>query len=122
MTKCVMCMELHLLPFSLLYSLYVGRIPLYMITDIELVKQILVKQFDHFTDRLPVSETCNCYYYSTITAWSSLISQTLWGGIGEAILDKRPPDLFFMPGEQWRQTRHIITPTFSSRNLKRVGS
>ena len=33
-----------------------------------------------------------------------------------------PPDLTTMPAEQWRQTRRLISPTFSSGNLKRVMS
>ena len=44
-------------PSHLVYSYYVGRIPVYVITDTELIKQILVKQFDHFIDRFPVSES-----------------------------------------------------------------
>ena len=31
-----------------------------------------------------------------------------------------PPDLFFMEGEQWKQTRNIITPCFTAKKLKLV--
>ena len=106
-------------PSHLVYSFYVGCIPNYLISDTELLKQILIKQFDNFTDRLPVSKSCNCYDYWTITGLfhKPLATQ----GFGEIFLDQETPDLLFMPGDAWRQIRRIVTPAFSSRNLKRVG-
>ena len=60
----VLCVQNYsYFPSHMVYSCYVGRIPTYVIADTELVKQILIKQFDNFTDRLPVSESCNCSDY-----------------------------------------------------------
>ena len=39
-----------------LFSYYIGRIPVFLVTDSEMLKQILVKQFDNFTDRFSVSD------------------------------------------------------------------
>lgn len=41
-----------------------GRLPVYVIVDTEMVKQITVKKFDHFVDRFPVSD------YSYMLLWN----------------------------------------------------
>ena len=31
-----------------------------------------------------------------------------------------PLDLLLMPGEEWRESRRLVTPTFSSKSLRLV--
>ena len=53
--------------------------------------------------------------------WCLVFGQpSIFEGILGAQLGGLPPDLVTMPGEPWRQTRRIVSPTFSSRNLKQV--
>ena len=46
-------------------SYYLGNRPVYLIADSELLKEVLVKQFDHFTDRFPVGtcEPCSQHFF-----------------------------------------------------------
>eukprot|EP00731_Ephydatia_muelleri_P012083 Em0006g977a len=72
---------------------YVGARPVLFIADIEMLKIILVKEFDSFIDREdnPVS---------------------LFNQFG------LPLDLLQAQGETWRNARHLITPTFTSNKIK----
>ena len=95
---------------------------MYLIADSELLKQVLVKQFDHFTDRVSV---CNFCPQNIRKLQRSLVVIVFYKledveGLINIFQGGLPPDLTVMPGEQWRQTRRLISPTFSSGNLKRV--
>ena len=41
----------------ILCRFYIGAAPTYLISDPEMLKQIMVKEFSHFIDRVPVSES-----------------------------------------------------------------
>lgn len=77
------------LPYGGLYQLMTPKL---MVTDPELYKYILIKDFDHFVDR----------------------------GMGE--LDaKRDPiagHLFLSKGEYWKRLRNKLSPTFTSGKIK----
>ncbi|KAK4327904.1 hypothetical protein Pmani_001654 [Petrolisthes manimaculis] len=76
-----------------LYGRYEMFSPVLVVTDPDLLKQILVKDFDNFTDRRPFG------------------SQP--GSIMGSMLSN-------MSGEEWKTLRSIMTPTFSSGKMKRM--
>ena len=70
---------------------YYGIKPIIMTEDLEIIKSVMVKNFDSFINR-------------TTMPW---------------LLNKeKVPDLFRMRDEQWRRVRRIVTPTFSSKKLR----
>lgn len=72
---------------------YVGRRPSIMIVDLEMLKLILVKEFDAFTDRPPFPD----------------------------ILRKKPGSprgVLSARGETWKRSRQMISPTFSTLKMK----
>ena len=64
--------------------------PSLMINDLDLAKQMFIKDFDHFMDRRSMT-------------------------LGHEYLDNM---LFFMAGEPWRELRSIMSPIFTSGKLK----
>ncbi|CAG9827786.1 unnamed protein product [Diabrotica balteata] len=71
---------------------YQFTIPTLVIKDLELIKQIGVKDFDHFTDhRAIISEEAD----------------PLWG-----------KNLFALTGQKWREMRPILSPSFTSSKMR----
>ncbi|KAF2887202.1 hypothetical protein ILUMI_18971, partial [Ignelater luminosus] len=66
--------------------------PKLCIRDPELIKQITVKDFDHFTDHLNFFPTNN---------------EPLW-----------EKNLLFLKGEKWREMRSTLSPSFTSSKMK----
>ena len=64
--------------------------PFLVLTDLDLTKQIFIKDFDHFTDRRKIE-------------------------VGHEYLDKM---MFVLTGETWREMRSVISPVFTSGKLK----
>ena len=64
--------------------------PFLVLTDLDLTKQIFIKDFDHFTDRRKIE-------------------------VGHEYLDKM---MFMLAGEPWREMRSIVSPVFTSGKLK----
>ena len=58
MYKYILLMYVFLLVPLLLCSAILGPQPLYIISDMDLVKEVTVKHFDKFTDRLVSSSIC----------------------------------------------------------------
>lgn len=67
--------------------------PVLMINDPELIRQVLIKDFNKFRDR-------GLYHNETVDPLTS--------------------NLFFLPGEKWRKLRAKLTPTFTSKKLKEM--
>nr|KAG5709741.1 hypothetical protein BaRGS_027766 [Batillaria attramentaria] len=74
------------------YGIYQNRIPLLVTSDLDILKEVLVKDFGHFTDR----------FINTIP----LSPKEVKAGV------------FFAGGDDWKRIRNIITPTFSAGKLK----
>ena len=64
--------------------------PFLVLTDLDLTKQIFIKDFDHFTDRRKIE-------------------------VGHEYLDKI---MFMLAGEPWREMRSVVSPVFTSGKLK----
>ena len=77
------------------YRFYLGQTPTVLISDLDLLKEVMVKHFDHFHDR-PVFPTL--YFRERST----------------------PPGLLRARGEFWKKLRVIVSPTFSSAKMKMV--
>ena len=69
--------------------------PTVTVTDLELVKAVLIKDFDHFVDRrrIPVNEA---------TKANRISSQILTA----------------LEGEKWKRMRSTLSPVFTSGKLK----
>ena len=64
--------------------------PFLVLTDLDLTKQIFIKDFDHFTDRRKIE-------------------------VGHEYLDTI---MFMLAGEPWREMRSVVSPVFTSGKLK----
>ncbi len=69
--------------------------PILVLHDVELIKSVLVKDFDHFTDRRAFEMDTN--------------------SLGTKILSNMMTSL---KGEQWKQVRSAMSPAFTSGKLK----
>ncbi|KAL9966305.1 hypothetical protein ACROYT_G024359 [Oculina patagonica] len=78
--------------YGKVYKMYLGRSPMITVADPEMLKHILVKDFDKFQNRPEAMR-------------------------GNAPLDK---GLFDAKGEAWKKVRSILTPTFSAFKLKEL--
>ncbi|XP_025088068.1 uncharacterized protein LOC112560422 [Pomacea canaliculata] len=73
------------------FGIYSGRQPLLVTTDLDILKEVLVKDFSRFTDRFDKFE----------------------------LLPKEiQANLFVIGGADWKRVRTLLTPTFSSGKLK----
>jgi cytochrome P450 family 3 subfamily A len=79
--------------FSSIYGLYEGTRPLYVVSDVEFLHEVFIRQFSSFNSRrLPF------------------------------ILKRSKGDLFSASGAKWHRQRQVINPSFSSAKLKLVTS
>jgi cytochrome P450 len=81
--------------FGKFHGFYEGRQPVLLVGDPEIIKQLLVKNFNSFTDR-------------------RFIKMDEKNKIIEKIL-------LVMQGEEWRLARHYLSPTFTTGKLKQMG-
>ncbi|OXU21748.1 hypothetical protein TSAR_009499 [Trichomalopsis sarcophagae] len=75
------------------YGIYIFHMPLLLINDPNVIKLILIKEFNKFRDR-------GLYFNEKVNPLSV--------------------HLFLLPGERWRQLRAKLTPTFTSSKLKQM--
>lgn len=87
-----MCSRDHFLNISRYYGLHFFGQQFLVIQDLELIKQIAIKDFDHFVDH---SDT----YPAEV--------DILW--------DK---NLFSMKGQRWREMRATLSPAFTSNKMR----
>ncbi|XP_067687709.1 cytochrome P450 3A13-like isoform X2 [Haliotis asinina] len=73
-------------------GIYIGRTPSYIISDLDILKEVFVKSFNTFRNRVKFS----------------LVPFPLNLGV------------FFLDDEHWRRVRSIITPSFSSGKLRKM--
>lgn len=78
--------------YGKVFGYFSGYNPVIAVTDPDIIKAVLIKDFQNFTDR-PHN-----------------------GNLPKLMLD----GLFFMKGQTWKKTRNIITPTFSAGKLKNL--
>lgn len=78
--------------YGKVYKLFLGRDPIIVVTDLEIIKRILVTDFDKFRNRPEVLA-------------------------GNPPLDK---GLFGARDGDWKRIRSILTPTFSASKLKEI--
>ena len=98
----------------LLCRYYVGQTPQILIADVDMLKQILIKDFNNFMDQ-PVnliSLVCNRLHLMSYFFLKPLPD----------FLPKGPKSLFLTRGETWKTNRRILSPTFSTSKLKMVAS
>lgn len=72
-------------------GIYLFFRPALLVRDVDLVRNILVKDFEHFADR---------------------------GIFCDEVHDKFSGSLFALPGEKWKNLRQTLTPAFTSGKLK----
>ncbi|KAF5296525.1 hypothetical protein FQR65_LT01515 [Abscondita terminalis] len=65
--------------------------PIFVPTDLELIKKILVSDFNHFTDRISHVDDRN---------------------------DPLSANILFLKGNKWREVRQLLRPSFSSKTIK----
>ncbi|XP_059482598.1 cytochrome P450 9e2-like isoform X2 [Neocloeon triangulifer] len=73
-------------------GMYLTAVPVYYIVDVDLVKEVTVKQFDHFTDRQPFTR------------------RSVDELFGRSLLS--------LKGNDWRKMRHNLSPSFTGSKLR----
>ncbi|XP_072389471.1 uncharacterized protein [Diabrotica undecimpunctata] len=74
------------------YGTYQFNIPTLILKDVDLVKQITIKDFDHFSEHRNMADE---------------VADPLWA-----------TNLFSLKGAKWRRMRSILSPSFTSSKLK----
>ncbi|XP_067675597.1 cytochrome P450 3A29-like [Haliotis asinina] len=77
--------------YGTVFGIFLGRTPTYVITDLEILKEVMVKSFDNFRNRM---------------VFSSPYPLNL--GVS------------FLEDAAWKRVRNTITPTFTGGKLKRM--
>ncbi|KAK9752576.1 Cytochrome P450 [Popillia japonica] len=80
------------------FGTYQGSIPVLTVCDPEIIKQITVKEFDHFLNHKPIVPT----YYGVDPLWSK--------------------NLFSLRDTEWREMRSTLSPSFTSSKMKIIFS
>ena len=80
------------------WGMYTFGKPILVITDVELSKQILVKDADHFVDRMPIGLSYKDYRCEADKIGAMFLSN--------------------MSGDGWKRMRNMATPIFTSGKLK----
>jgi len=78
--------------YGSIYGLFTGTTPMYVVSDVDFLEEVYIKQFSSFHTRV--------------------ISNIL------RIENDGKVHLFRASGTRWRRQRHVINPTFSSAKLK----
>ena len=79
---------------KLLYMGYAeGLTPGLFVQDVEMIKHIVIKNFDHFTDRIALDWAHDPHLGRT---------------------------LIFLKGNQWKQVRSALSPAFTTGKIKRL--
>lgn len=78
--------------YGAIYGLFVGRTPMYVVSDVDFLEEVYIKQFSAFHSRMN----------------ANILRQENDGKV----------HLFRAVGARWRRQRHVINPTFSSAKLK----
>ncbi|CAF0990126.1 unnamed protein product [Rotaria sp. Silwood1] len=78
--------------YGSIYGLFVGTTPMYVVSDVDFLQEVYIKQFSSFHSRI--------------------IARVL------RIQSSGRVNLFRAIGASWRRQRHVINPTFSSAKLK----
>ncbi|CAF1280803.1 unnamed protein product [Rotaria magnacalcarata] len=78
--------------YGSIYGLFIGTTPMYVVSDVDFLQEVYIKQFSSFHSRMI-------------------------GNILRIETDGRI-HLFRAFGARWRRQRHVINPTFSSAKLK----
>lgn len=83
----------NLYPDAKYYGFYATTNPIILLRDPELIKTILVKNFDAFCDRRGL------------------------GDLNEPLFEN---NLFSLKGQKWRNTRNLLSPSFTSSKMKNM--
>lgn len=78
--------------YGSIYGLFLGRTPMYVVSDVNFLEEVYIKQFSAFHSRLI----------------SNILRDESDGKV----------HLFRATGARWRRQRHVINPTFSAAKLK----
>ncbi|XP_012056091.1 PREDICTED: cytochrome P450 9e2-like [Atta cephalotes] len=78
-------------PDTKYYGLYITTTPVFLLRDLELIKTVLVKNFDAFPNRFGFADVID-----------SLLKKTL----------------FSLRGEKWRNVKNLLNPSFISSKMK----
>ena len=78
-------------PDTKYYGLYITTTPVFLLRDLELIKTVLVKNFDAFPNRFGFADIID-----------SLLKKTL----------------FSLRGEKWRNVKNLLNPSFISSKMK----
>jgi cytochrome P450 len=78
--------------YGSIYGLFDGTRPMYVVSDVDFLQEVYIKQFSSFHSRL--------------------IPNLIRGDYGNKV------HLFKATGAKWRRQRHVINPTFSAVKLK----
>ncbi|XP_071089262.1 cytochrome P450 3A9-like [Haliotis cracherodii] len=84
----------HRKTYGKVYGQYLGALPYIFVHDLDILKEVFVKNFDNFMNRMSIFQSLN--------------------------MNPHPVDiaLTFARGDTWYRLRHIMTPAFTGSKLK----
>lgn len=74
--------------YGKIYGIYDGTVPVFVVSDVDFLQEVFVKQFSVFSARKT------------------------------NLLEHIVPSMLFAFGSKWRRQRHVINPTFTAAKLK----
>ncbi|CAG0888446.1 unnamed protein product [Darwinula stevensoni] len=77
-----------------LYVLYEGTRPYLLCADPDIIREICIRKFDHFADRM--EPVITAHY------WRKMLA--------------------LLPGEEWKEVRRLLSPAFSSGKIKKMST
>ncbi|XP_065372226.1 probable cytochrome P450 9f2 [Calliphora vicina] len=80
---------------DVVYGVYDGRAPIYLVRDPQLIKHVMIKDFDHFVNRRNFMDT---------------------GGSDNLLINS----LFFMQNDKWRDMRNTLSPAFTGSKMRQM--
>lgn len=99
--------------YGKVFGYFDGRNPNLFITDVEMIKAMYVKDFDHFVDRRVRGKYVNWITYSLKLEFFIFQSFEL----KTKVMRKW---LALLNGQEWKDIRSSVTPAFTSGKINRV--
>lgn len=97
-----------------------GRKPIVVIADPDILRQVMVKEFSSFPNRLVRAMPSGNHVLHA--PQSSLLTANLCVSAQKLVITSKPMSdcLLFLRDDTWKRVRSVLTPSFSAAKMKEV--